>query len=486
MHIPQSNCLREHVNNTDLVRDRWMLGGRWVEAHGGEVIAVENPATGAVIGYTPRCGSMEAEAAIEAALVALPLWRSETAERRAVILGRWQGLIRDSADDLARIITLEQGKPLAEAHEEVLSAASYFDWFAEEARRPKLKHTASPGLTFVRQRAIGVIAAITPWNFPSAMIARKAAPALAAGCTMVLKASEYTPFSAFALGALAERAGLPPGVLNILTGDADDIGQVFTGNPAVAKLSFTGSIRTGQLLLQQCAASLKPSVMELGGNAPFIVFADAHFDAAVDALIARKFRNGGQTCVSANRVFVHSSIYDLFAFQVIAKANSLSVGNGLDPEVKIGPTISRSAADRLQELVADAVDHGAKILAGGSRRAACFFDPTVLGNVKPSMRIATEEVFGPIALLLPFETESEVVSLANDTCSGLAGYAFTSSLQRAFRLSDDLDFGMIGINAHSLSSPAAPFGGMKASGLGREGGRCGLEEFLSTKTIAIE
>jgi succinate-semialdehyde dehydrogenase / glutarate-semialdehyde dehydrogenase len=478
----------EHLKEPSLFIERCLVGGAWLTADTGETIAVDNPATGAVIGRVPNCGVAETEQAIDAAEKAFRLWGKRTPAERAVLLERWFELIIEHREDLALIMTLEQGKPLAESRGEISYGASFVKWFAEEARRIYGETIPSPladTRIIVQKQPIGVVAAITPWNFPNAMITRKAAPALAAGCTIVIKPAELTPFSALALGVLAERAGIPPGVVNIVTGQPSVIGGALTSSPVVRKLTFTGSTRVGKILMEQCAATVKRVGLELGGNAPFVIFDDADIDAAIDGVLASKFRNGGQTCACANRILVHDGIYDAFAGRLSDATARLKVGDGLIETTTIGPMISNAAIVKIERHVADATSKGAKILTGGEVQSGRFYLPTVLTNVTMEMLIASEETFGPIAPLFRFSSEEQAIAMSNDTPYGLAAYIYTRDVSRCFRVAEALEFGMVGINSGSVSTAVAPFGGIKESGLGREGSHHGLEEFLELKTLHI-
>lgn len=464
------------------------VGGVWINAQDGSTLEVDNPATGEIIGRVPNCGRAETERAVAAADKAFKPWKKKTAAERAALLERWFDLMIENIEDLARLMTLEQGKPLAEARGEIGYGASFVKWFSEEARRvygETIPAAAVDGRIIVQKQPVGVVAAITPWNFPNAMITRKAAPALAAGCTTVIKPAEATPYSALALGVLAERAGIPPGVINIVTGDPSQIGPALTSSPVVRKLTFTGSTRVGKLLMEQCAATVKKVGLELGGNAPFIIFDDADLDAAITGVMASKFRNGGQTCVCANRVLVQDGVYDTFAEKLAIAVSQLKVGNGLADGTAIGPMINQAAVSKIQGHVDDAVAHGATIALGGAVESGLFYKPTILTNARVDMKVAQEETFGPVAPLFRFYTEEEAISISNDTPFGLASYLYTRDIGRAFRVADELEFGMVGINAGSVSTTAAPFGGIKESGLGREGSRHGIEEFLEMKTLHL-
>jgi succinate-semialdehyde dehydrogenase/glutarate-semialdehyde dehydrogenase len=470
-----------------LDKDQCLIGGAWT---GTPVLDVVNPATGAVVGHVPDLGAEEASTAIDAAHRAFPDWSGLLAADRAKILRKWFELQRDHAGDLAHIITAEQGKPLAEARAEVEYGASFAEHYAEEAKRVLGEIIPTPkqgGRVLVMKQPVGVVGAITPWNFPLAMITRKISPALAAGCTVIVKPAPETPLTALALAELACRAGLPAGVLNVLTGNAEAIGGELTSNPKVRMITFTGSTEVGKLLMRQSADTVKKLSLELGGNAPFIVFDDADFDAAVAGAIASKFRNSGQTCISANRILVQSGVYERFAEKLADAVSQLKVGVGTETEVTQGPLISQEGLNKVDAHVRDAVSHGAKLLVGGERHelGRTFYMPTILTEVTPNMRIAQEETFGPVAALFRFHDEREAVTLANDTPFGLAAYFFTRSLSRAWRVAEALEYGMIGINEGMISSVSAPFGGVKESGLGREGSHHGIEEFLELKYVMM-
>ena len=473
-----------------LLRQQVLIAGQWQDAAEGVRFAVRNPASDALVGHVPRCTAEDAERAVEAAHAAFPAWRDQTAKSRAQILRRWFDLILQHRDDLAVIMVSEQGKPLAEARGEIEYAASFIDWFASEARRVYGDVVPSPWAdrrVFTLKQPLGVAALITPWNFPAAMLTRKAGAALAAGCTVVAKPASQTPFTALALAELAQRAGLPPGVLNLVTGDAETLGDVLTTHPWVRKLSFTGSTEVGKHLLARCVGSLKHVSLELGGNAPFIVFDDADLDAAVAGALASKYRNGGQTCVCANRIFIQAGVYDAFTARLVEAVAHLHTGEGFTPGVDIGPMISEAAVARLESQLQDAQAHGATVLAGGARHAhgGRFFQPTVLGNCTPAMQLCRSETFGPVAPLLRFEHEIDALAMANDSEFGLAAYAYTRDLARAWRVAEALEYGMVGINTGLLSTAEASFGGTKQSGLGREGGRNGIDEYLEIKTLAL-
>jgi succinate-semialdehyde dehydrogenase/glutarate-semialdehyde dehydrogenase len=478
------------VKDDKLFRDKCYIDGAWVAADRGAVIEVDNPATGEIVGGVPKCGAAETRRAIEAAERALPAWRAKTGKERAVILRRFADLMTQHADDLALIMTTEQGKSLLEAKTEIGGAAAYLEWFGEEAKRAygdTIPTHASDKRIVVIKQPVGVVACITPWNFPSAMITRKAGPAIAAGCTVVLKPASQTPYSALALAELAERAGLPKGVLNIITGAAGEIGGELTANPIVRKLSFTGSTEIGKILMAQCAGTVKKISLELGGNAPFIVFDDADIDAAVEGAVTSKYRNSGQTCICTNRFIIHDSVYDAFAEKFVAAVKKLKVGRGTEPDVRQGPLIDRKAADKVQELIDDAVAKGGKIATGGKRHSlgGSFFEPTVILNATSRMAFAKEEIFGPLAPLFRFKTDDEAVKLANDTEYGLASYFYGRDIGRVWRVAEALEYGMIGINSGLITTEVAPFGGVKESGLGREGSKYGLEEFLEVKYLCM-
>ncbi|WP_020202436.1 MULTISPECIES: NAD-dependent succinate-semialdehyde dehydrogenase [Cupriavidus] len=481
------------LKDSSLLRAQAFVGGQWQDADNGATFAVTNPADGALIGTVPLMGAAETRRAIEAARVAQAAWRRKTARERAQVMRAWYDLMIANADDLAVLMTSEQGKPLAEARGEALYAASFLEWFAEEAKRVNGDVLATPAADkrlLVVKEPVGVCAAITPWNFPLAMITRKAGPALAAGCAMVLKPAEDTPLSALALALLAERAGLPAGLLSVVTGDAAssiEIGGELTGSPVVRKLSFTGSTEVGRILMRQSAPTIKKLSLELGGNAPFIVFDDADLDAAVEGAMASKYRNAGQTCVCANRLYVHDKVYDAFAQKLVAAVEKLKVGHGLEPGVLQGPLINQDAVAKVEQHIADAVGKGARVLSGGKRHrlGGTFFEPTVLAGVTPAMLVAREETFGPLAPLFRFGSDQEVIDMANDTEFGLASYFYSRDIGRVWRVAEALEYGMVGINTGLISNEVAPFGGVKQSGLGREGSSYGIEEYLETKYLCM-
>lgn len=478
------------LKDPSLLRSAMLIGGQWVQADSGETLDVRNPANDALIARVPKGGAAETRRAIEAAERALPAWRATLAKERSAILRRLYDLMIENIDDLALLITSEQGKPLAEGRGEVLYAASFIEWFAEEAKRinGEIIPQNLPGRRILVQKApVGVFAAITPWNFPAAMITRKAGPGWAAGCTGVIKPASQTPLTALALGALAERAGLPAGVCNVVTGSAGAIGGELTANPIVRKLSFTGSTEIGALLLEQCAPTIKRTSMELGGNAPFIVFDDADLEGAIRAAMMAKYRNSGQSCIGANRFLVQSGIHDAFVARLAEETAKLTVGEGTTEGVAIGPLIDAAAVAKVEEHIADAVSKGATIAAGGGPHAlgGSFIEPTVLSGVPRNALIFAEETFGPVAPVFRFDTEEEAIALANDTPFGLAAYVCARDAGRIFRVVEGLEFGMVGVNEGLISTEVAPFGGVKASGLGREGAHVGIEEYLETKYVAL-
>lgn len=474
------------LSDPTLLRQQACIGGHWCAADSTQSIAVHNPANGELLGSVPNMGTTETQRAISAAHAALSAWRSQTAAQRGKILRRWFELMLENQEDLALLMTLEQGKPLAEARGEITYAASFIEWFAEEGKRAYGDTIPSPlnsSRLMVIKQPIGVCAAITPWNFPAAMITRKAGAALAAGCTMVIKPASATPFSALALMVLAQRAGIPDGVLSVVTGSASAIGGELSSNPLVRKLSFTGSTDVGRTLLKQCAQDIKKVSLELGGNAPFIVFADADLESAVSGAIAAKFRNAGQTCVCVNRFYIHDSVYAEFAQRLSTAVEQLNIGDGREDGVSIGPLIDQSAVDKAQAHIADAVHLGAKLVCGGEVLKGTFLQPTVLTDVPHNALLAREETFGPVAALMRFSDEQEAIQLANDTEFGLAAYFYSRDIGRCFRVSEALEYGMVGVNTGAISNEVAPFGGVKASGLGREGSKYGLDEYLEVKYI---
>ncbi len=478
------------LSDPTLIRECAWLDGAWVQADDGTHIVVTNPATGDVLAHVPKMGRAETLRAIQAADAAWPAWRALTAKARSAALMKWFQLMQQHAEDLAVLMTLEQGKPLSEARGEVAYAASFVEWFAEEAKRLYGETIPSPMADrrlLVLREPIGVCAAITPWNFPLAMITRKVAPALAAGNPIIVKPAESTPLSALALAFLAERAGIPGGVFQVITGDPRDIGAALTGSPIVRKLSFTGSTEVGRLLYAQSAPTIKKLSLELGGNAPFIVFEDADLDAAVQGAMASKYRNAGQTCVCANRLYVHDKVYDAFMDKLVEAVKTLKVGNGLDAGVTQGPLIDHDALLKVEAHIADAVARGARVMLGGQRSALgqTFFEPTVLADVPADARVAREETFGPLAPVFRFHSDDEVIALANNTEFGLASYFYSRDVGRIFRVAEALEYGMVGVNTGIISNEVAPFGGVKQSGLGREGSRHGIEDYLVTKYVAL-
>jgi succinate-semialdehyde dehydrogenase/glutarate-semialdehyde dehydrogenase len=477
------------IKDHELFREACYIGGRWI-AGGGATIAVDDPATGEIIGTVPKLGRAETREAIASASTAWPAWRARTGKERAAVLRRWYELIMASQDDLATLMTLEQGKPLSESRTEVAYGASFIEWFGEEAKRTygdTIPSHARDKRIVVIKEPIGVVGCITPWNFPIAMITRKVGPALAAGCTVVSKPASQTPFSALALAVLAVRAGVPAGVFNVVTGAAADVGGELTSNPTVRKISFTGSTAVGKILMAQCASTVKKVSLELGGNAPFIVFDDADLDAAVDGAIVSKYRNTGQTCVCANRFLVQDKVYDAFADRLARAVDRLKVGPGLEEGVSQGPLIDDAAVEKVESHIRDAVAKGATVLKGGKRlRAdARFFAPTVLTGVTPAMAVAREETFGPVAPLFRFETDADAIALANDTEFGLASYFYGRDIGRIWRVAEALEYGIVGVNTGLISTEVAPFGGLKESGIGREGSKYGIEEFVEVKYICL-
>jgi succinate-semialdehyde dehydrogenase/glutarate-semialdehyde dehydrogenase len=478
------------LNDSGLLRQQAYIAGGWCEADNGKSFPVTNPATGEILAQVPEMVAAETRRAIEAAKGAWPAWRRKTAKERAALLRKWYELMMANLDDLAWIMTAEQGKPLAESKGEIGYAASFIEWFAEEGKRVYGDTIPSPWndrRLVVIKEPIGVCCAITPWNFPAAMITRKAGPALAAGCTMVVKPAESTPLSAFALAVLAERAEIPAGVFNVLTGTPRAIGGEMTSNPDVRKITFTGSTEIGRLLMRQSADTIKKMSLELGGNAPLIVFDDADLDAAVEGAIISKFRNAGQTCVCANRLYVQDAVYDAFAEKLVSAVRQLKVGNGFEPDVLQGPLIDEDAVEKAEDHISDAVSQGGRVLLGGKRHSlgGTFFEPTVLADVTAKMKIAREETFGPVAPLFRFYKEEEAVQLSNDTEFGLASYFFGRDIGRIWRVAEQLEYGMVGINTGMISNEVAPFGGVKQSGLGREGSHYGIDEFLEVKYLCF-
>jgi succinate-semialdehyde dehydrogenase / glutarate-semialdehyde dehydrogenase len=478
------------LKDSSLFRQQSYIDGKWCDADSGETIDVTNPANGEKLGTIPKMGTAETRRAIEAANAALPLWKKKTAKERATILRKWFDLMMENQEDLAILMTSEQGKPLAESRGEIAYAAAFIEWFAEEGKR--IYGETIPGhmhdrRLFVLKEPVGVVGAITPWNFPAAMITRKAGPALAAGCTFVCKPATETPYSAFALCELAERAGIPKGVLNILSGKSSEIGKELTESDIVRKITFTGSTEIGKQLMRQSASTVKKVTMELGGNAPVLVFDDADLDTAVEGAMVSKFRNMGQTCVCANRIYVQSGVYDAFAEKFAAKVKAMKVGDGLEDGVTQGPMINMGAIEKVEEHIADATSKGAKVVTGGKRHAlgGTFFEPTVMVDVNPQMVVAREETFGPLAPLFRFETEEEAIALANDTEFGLASYFFAKDMGRIWRVAEALEYGIVGINTGIISTEVAPFGGVKESGVGREGSHMGIEEYLEAKYICL-
>lgn len=478
------------LKDPELFRQQAYINGKWVDAIDGTSFEVSNPATTETIGTVPDMGADETRQAIEAANMAWPAWRAKTAHQRSTILKKWQQLINENQEDLAQIMTYEQGKSITEARGEIGYANSFIEWFAEEGKRvygDTIPSKNADQRILVTREPIGVCTAITPWNFPSAMITRKAAPALAVGCPMIVKPAEATPYSALALAVLAERAGIPAGIFSVITGDAKTIGSEMTANPIVRKLTFTGSTAVGKLLMQQCAGTLKKLSLELGGNAPFIVFGDADIDKAVDGLMVSKYRNSGQTCVCTNRTLVHESVYEEFSNKLAVKVAALKVGDGFDADTNQGPLIDMKAVKKVEDHIKDAVSKGAKILLGGKRHklGKTFFEPTLLTHVTTDMRVSYEETFGPVAPLFSFKTEEQAILMANDTEFGLAAYFYTNDISRIWRVSEALEYGMVGVNAGLISTEVAPFGGVKESGIGREGSKYGIDEYLEMKYVCF-
>jgi succinate-semialdehyde dehydrogenase / glutarate-semialdehyde dehydrogenase len=478
------------LKDPTLFREACYINGKWVGADSNQTIDVTNPASGELLGTIPKMGADETREAIEAANAAYPAWRAKTAKERASILRKWFDLMMENQEDLAKLMTAEQGKPLKESMGEIVYAASFIEWFAEEGKRvygDTIPQHAPGKRIIVTKEPIGVCAAITPWNFPAAMITRKCGPALAAGCTMVVKPATATPYSALALAVLGERAGIPAGVFSVVTGSSGAIGGEMTSNPIVRKLTFTGSTEIGKLLMEQCAGTVKKTSMELGGNAPFIVFNDADIDAAVDGAMASKFRNTGQTCVCANRLLVQEGVYDEFSTKLAAAVEKMRIGNGLLGETEQGPLIDMAAVEKVEEHIQDAVSKGAKILSGGSRHelGGTFFQPTVLAEVNTDMKVTKEETFGPVAPLYRFETEEQALQMANDTEFGLAAYFYSRDIGRIWRVMEGLEYGIVGVNEGIISTEVAPCGGMKESGTGREGSKYGIEDYLEIKYALI-
>lgn len=477
---------------SDLMKEKCYVGGGWVAAASGKTVDVHNPATQQKIGTVPDFDTADTEKAVAAALQAFPDWADKTATDRQEILERWYDLIVENVDDLAGLLTLEQGKPHKEARGEILNGAGFIKWYAEEGRRiygDIVPANQEDQRIVVLKQPVGVSAMITPWNFPSSMITRKVSAALAAGCPVVIKPSEMTPFSALALGVLASKAGMPDGVLNIVTGDAATIGAVLTGHPEIRKFSFTGSTAVGKKLMAQCAETVKKVSFELGGNAPFVLFKDADLNKAVDGAVTSKFRNAGQTCICANRIFVHEDILEDFTKRFVEKTTALKLGEGQEDGVEVGPMISEDALQKTQAILQDALDNGATLECGGKARPDIgpqFFEPTVITNVDSSMRCFKEEIFGPVAAIYPFSSTEEVVRLANETEYGLAAYIYTQNLETAWRVPESLEYGMVGVNSSLLSTPQAPFGGIKMSGIGREGAKYGMDEYIETKYLSIQ
>jgi succinate-semialdehyde dehydrogenase/glutarate-semialdehyde dehydrogenase len=485
------DALTKHLKSTDFLRDAGYVNGNWIGGNGAETFDVFNPATGEKLATLPEMGATETSAAIDAAYKAQQVWAARPAKDRSVLLRKWFDLIVANADELAAILTAEMGKPLPEARGEILYAASYVEWYAEEAKRINGETIPAPSIDkrmLVIKQPVGVVGTITPWNFPAAMIARKVAPALAVGCTVVSKPAEQTPLSAIALAVLAEKAGLPAGVFNVILGtDGPAIGKELCYNPKVRKISFTGSTEVGRILMRQCSDQIKKVSLELGGNAPFIVFDDANLDAAVEGAMASKYRNAGQTCVCANRIYVQSNVYDAFADKLAKKVAELSVGNGFEKGITIGPLIEEAAIEKVEAHIADAVSKGATVVAGGKRVAGkgTFFEPTVLKGVSRGMTVAREETFGPVAPLFRFDTVEDVIAQANDTEFGLAAYFFAGDLKKVWQVTEALEYGMVGVNTGIISSEAAPFGGIKQSGLGREGSAHGADDYLEMKYVCM-
>lgn len=494
MQIPDSGkeqaLLKNLLKDPTLLRKQCYIDGSWVDADSGQTIEVNNPATGEIIGRVPKLGVDETRRAIEAANAAWPAWRARTASERCAIIRKWRDLLLENQDDLGIIMTAEQGKPLAEAKGEIAYAAAFLEWFSEEGKRAYgdvIPQTNNDQRIVVVKQPIGVCAAITPWNFPSAMITRKAGPALAVGCTMISKPASATPFSALALAELGQRAGLPKGVFSVVTGSSGAIGGEMTANPIIRKLSFTGSTEVGKQLMQESAATMKKLSMELGGNAPFIVFDDADIDAAIEGAMISKYRNTGQTCVCTNRFFVQSGVYEAFCQKLVRAVEAMQVGDGLKGESQQGPMIDMASLEKVEEHVEDALAKGGKLLTGGKRHSlgGTFYQPTVIAEAEDSMLVAREETFGPLAPIFRFDTEEEVIRRANDTEFGLAAYFYTRDLARTWRVGEGIEYGMIGINTGLVSNAVAPFGGVKESGNGREGSRYGLDDYLEIKYLCM-
>jgi succinate-semialdehyde dehydrogenase/glutarate-semialdehyde dehydrogenase len=478
------------LKNPTLFQEKSFINNNWVTSDNNKIINVENPFDGRVIGHIPDCGRDETERAIQAAHKAFQSWKKFTALQRAKVLHQWAQLIDDNLEDLAILMTLEQGKPLTESRSEIVYANGFIKWFAEEGRRVYgdiIPSNSPKQQLFVIKQPIGVVGAITPWNFPCAMITRKCAPAFAAGCTVVLKPASETPFSALALAVLAEQAGMPPGVFNIVTGDAKAIGGELTSNPLVKKISFTGSTKVGKLLMQQSATTMKKLSLELGGNAPFIIFDDANLETAVKGAMASKFRNAGQTCVCANRILVQDTVYDTFSEKLIHAVKQVKMGDGLKEDTQIGPLISKAGIEKVERHIADAVSKGAKVMCGGKKSAVgnLFFEPTVLMDVTPDMLIAREETFGPVAPIFRFHSDEEAIQMANDTEFGLASYFYSESMRRIWQTAEQLEYGIVGVNTGIISTEVAPFGGVKESGMGREGSKYGIEDYVEIKYINL-
>lgn len=478
------------LSDSKLFRQQNYINGAWEDADSGETIDVTNPATGEKLGTVPKAGTAETRRAIETANAAWPAWRAKTAKERAAILRKWFELMMANQDDLGVLMTAEQGKPLAEAKGEVAYAASFIEWFAEEGKRiygdTIPQHGADKRIVVIKE-PVGVVAAITPWNFPAAMITRKAGPALASGCPIVIKPATETPYSAFAMAELADRAGVPKGIINVITGTAREIGAEMTSSPIVRKLTFTGSTEVGKILIEQCAQTVKKVSMELGGNAPFIVFDDADLDAAVVGAMASKYRNTGQTCVCANRIYVQDGVYDEFLERFSKAIKTMKVGDGLQGETQQGPLINMAAVEKVEEHLADAVSNGARVVVGGKRHelGGTFFEPTLIADVRQDMKVAKEETFGPLAPVFRFKTDEEVIGWANDTEFGLAAYFYARDIGRVWKTAEQLEYGIVGINEGIISTEVAPFGGMKESGSGREGSKYGIDDYLETKYLCM-